>query len=84
MDYKVLVKLLVPEVEKSYEIYLPINRTIREVCKLINKLINEDTSGLYPIREDLAICNRFTSEIYKYETYIRDTDIRNGSQLVVF
>lgn len=84
MDYKVLVKLLVPEVEKSFEIYLPINRTVREVCKLINKLINEDTSGLYPIREDLAICNRFTSEIYKYETYIRDTDIRNGSQLVVF
>lgn len=84
MDYKVLVKLLVPEVEKSYEIYLPVNRTVKDVCKLINKLINEDTSGLYPIRDNLTICNRFTSEIYKFETYIRNTDIRNGSQLVVF
>lgn len=79
-----MVKLLVPEVEKSYEIYVPINRTVKQVCVLINKLINEDTDGAYPIREDLAICNRFTSEVYKYETYIRNTDIRNGSQIVVF
>lgn len=84
MDYKVLVKLLVPEIEKSYEIYIPVNRTVKDVCKLINKLINEDTSGLYPIRDNMAICNRFTSEIYKFEVYIRNTDIRNGSQLVVF
>ncbi len=84
MDYKILVKMLVPEVEKTYELYLPVNRTILDVCKLVNRLVNEDTSGAYPIREDVKICNRFTSEIYGYNMYVRDTNIRNGSQLVFF
>ena len=84
MDYKVLVKLLVPEIEKNYEIFLPVNRTIKDVCKLINKLVNEDSSGVFPIKENIMLCNRFSSQVYPYEKYVRDTDIRNGSQLVLF
>lgn len=83
MDYKVLVKLLVPEIEKSYELYIPINRTVRDVCKLINELVHEDTSGVFPIREDVVLLDRFSTNIYPYETYIRDTNIRNGSQIVL-
>ena len=84
MDYKILIKLIVPEVEQSYELYIPVNRTILEVCQLTNKLVNEDTSGVFPIREDIKICNRFSYEIYAYQSYVRDTNIRNGSQLVLF
>lgn len=84
MEYKVLIKLLVPEIEKTFEIYLPVNKTVGDVCKLINKLINETTSGVYPIKDKVALCNRFTSEFYSHEKYIRDTNIRNGSQLVFF
>ena len=84
MDYKVFIKLLVPEIEKSYELYIPINRTVRDVCNLINKLVNEDTNGAFPIKQDVVLCNRYRAVFYSYETYIRDTDIRNGSQLVFF
>lgn len=82
MDYKVLIKLIVPEVEKSYEIFIPINRTVGEVCMLINQLVNEDTSKAFPIKKEVALCNRLTSEFYPMKKYIRDTNIRNGSQLV--
>ena len=84
MEYKVLVTILVPEIEKNYEVYLPVNRAIGDVCKLINKLVNEDTYGLFPIRDDVLLCNRHTGEFYSYQSYIRDTNIRNGSQLVYF
>jgi len=84
MEYKVLVTILVPEIEKNYEVYLPVNRAIGDVCKLINKLINEDTNGVYPITNTIALCNKFTSELYPYEKLVRDTNIRNGSQLVFF
>ena len=84
MDYKILVKLIVPSVEKNYELYIPINRTIGDVCKLVNQMINEDTSGIFPIREDLKLCNRFSPDIYPYNQFVRDTNIRNGSQLVLF
>ena len=80
MEYKVLVTILVPEIEKNYEVYLPVNRAIGDVCKLIN----EDTNGVYPITNTIALCNKFTSELYPYEKLVRDTNIRNGSQLVFF
>lgn len=84
MDYKVLVKLIVPSVEKVYELYIPINRTIEEVCRLINQMVNEDTSGIFPIKEDIKLCNRFSPDIYPYKKYVRETNIRNGSQLILF
>jgi hypothetical protein len=84
MDYKVLVKLIVPEVERSYELYIPVNRTILEVIQLSNQLVHDDTDGIFPMQENIHLCNRFTSEIYASNVYVRDTNIRNGSQLVLF
>ena len=84
MDYKVLVLLIVPEVEKTYELYIPINRTIGDICKLTNQMVNEDTSGIFPIRDDVKLCNRFSQDVYPYNKYVRETNIRNGSQLVLF
>lgn len=83
MNYKVLVKLLVPEIEKSYEIYIPINRTVKDVCRLVNELVHDDTSGIFPIKDDIVLLDRFSTAIYPYDTYIRDTNIRNGSQIVL-
>ena len=84
MEYKVLVTILVPEVEKNFEVYLPVNKTIGEVLKLINKLINESTSGIFPMKNNLALCNSFTNEVYRFNKFVRDTDIRNGTQLVFY
>lgn len=83
MDYKILVKVLVPEIEKTYEVYIPINRTVKQVYELLNKMIIEDTLGQYPVKEKVHVCNRFTSELYYPDDYIRDTTIRNGTQIVI-
>ena len=37
MEFKVLVTILVPEIERNFEVYLPVNKTIGEVLKLIKK-----------------------------------------------
>ena len=39
MDYKVLIRLYVPEIEQNYEVYIPINKTISQVLILLNKLV---------------------------------------------
>lgn len=84
MDFKVLVTVYVPEIEKSYDLYLPINKTIGSICNLLVLLINEDTSNAYPKKKNYALCNRYNSQLYKFSDYLRDTDIRNGSQLVFY
>lgn len=81
--YKVLIKLYVPEIEETYEIYIPINKTISQVLLLINRLINNITNGIYPIKESISIYNRKTSKLYQPEEIIRNTDIENGTELVL-
>lgn len=83
MEYKVLVKLYVPEIEEEFEVYIPINKEIGEVCELICKLVN-DVSKVYPLKKNANLCNRKTGFIYDRHKIIRETDIRNASELILF
>ncbi len=83
MEYKVLIKLFVPEIEEIYEMYIPINKTVGEIAELLTKMIN-DLSKVYPIKKNVCLCNRYTGIIYEKNNLIRDTDIRNGTELIIF
>ncbi len=84
MEYKVLIKLFVPEIEQAYELYIPVNKTILQVSKLLNLILKDITSNIYPQKEIIHLVNRRTGELYKNESYIRNTDIRNGSQIIIY
>ncbi len=83
MEYKVLIKLYVPEIEQSFEMYIPINKTVSQVVILLNKLINNITNGVYPIKKNIYLYNRRIIETYDMSAVIRNTDIRNGTELVI-
>jgi hypothetical protein len=83
MDYKILIRLFVPEIDEIYELYIPINKYIGEISASLNKIVNE-LSKVYPIKNGIRLCNRRTGEIYKNNMPIRQTDIRNGTELVLF
>jgi len=84
MDYKVLVTVYVPEIERNFEFYIPINRRVELVIQLLNLAINNIMFEEFPIKDNLQLCNRRTGQIYDNGYYIRNTDIRNGTQLVLF
>lgn len=84
MDYKVLVSVFVPEIEEKYEFYIPVNKHIDSVIILMNYAINEIMYGQFPIRNNLQLCNRRTGQVYSNGNYVRNTDIKNGTQLVLF
>ena len=80
---KVLVKIILPEMDKSYDMYLPINRKVGNTIKLINKMLNEITLGEYKASIHQCLYNKLTGMIYDNGALIVDTDIRNGSSLVL-
>ena len=84
MDYKILIKLFLPELEQSFEMYIPVNRTIGQVIELMNKVVNDITLNVYPIKEGLQLMNRINNTFYEYNDLIRNTNIRNGTELVMF
>ena len=82
MEYKVLIKLFVPEIEEVFEVYIPINKTVGEVSGLLNQLVHS-LSDVFPLGGVMHIYNRRTNELYNTGLLIRDTDIRNGTELVM-
>ena len=83
MKNKVLVKLKVPEIDKEYDIYLPINKKIGNIIILLNKAINELSNNEFKISTTNSLYNSSTGERYDFNTILLDTNIRNGSVLTL-
>ena len=82
MTDKVLVILYVPLIEKKYEVFLPISHRVDEILVLVSKAVKEISNDNYTFRNDERLYNRITGQEYKFTDLIKNTNIRNGSQLV--
>ena len=83
MKNKVLVELVVPTIESSFDVYLPINKRIGNIITLLNKTVSEFSEGCYEGNEKTSLYNRDTSEKYDVNTLLYNTDIRNGTTLIL-
>lgn len=83
MDNKVLVNVSVPEINRSYDVFLPVNRKIGNIIGLLNTAINELSNGDFPVSEDNALFNADTGELYSIDVLLFDTSIRNGTKLIL-
>ncbi len=83
MKNKVFVKIIVPEIDKSYDVYLPVNKKIGNIIILLNQSISEMTDGELELSKENELYNRLTKERYLPNTLLINTNIRNGSELVL-
>ena len=83
MKNKVLVEHVVPDIDEIYNVYLPINRRIGNIVILLKKAIYELTSGVYSENTDSYLYNVETGEKYAINSLLRDTNIRNGTRIVL-
>lgn len=79
----VFVKLLIPEIDQSFDIYLPINKKIGNIINLINEAISEMTNGEMIKSKSNKLYNKNTLEKYNPDTLLYNTNIRNGSVLIL-
>lgn len=84
MKNKVLVKIIFPELGRQYDVFIPVNEQIWKINKLITKSIF-DLANL-PIdlkKSDYVFFNKTLGKIYDNNDIILNTDIRNGTELVL-
>ena len=79
---KILVKLIIPELETEYDVYLPITKKIGNIIKLLIKAIVE-MGYEYDDNVKIALYNRKTGEKYEPNKILVETNIRNGTELVL-
>lgn len=80
---KVLVKLYVPMLEEQYEIWIPLNKRIYNVIGLLVKAVNEFSDGYYQPSKMPNLYDKSTAKVYDANLSIRQTAIRNGSEIVL-
>ena len=80
---KILVRIYVPVMGKQYDVKLPLNRKIGNTIVLLLKGINELSLANYEPEIAPALYNKNTGISYDYQAVIKDTDIKNGTELIL-
>ncbi len=80
---KILVELEIPVIEKKYDLFIPINKKIGTIKSLIESSLLELTDNSYEIKEDTNLFSKDTGTIYDVNQTVRDTDLKNGSRIIL-
>lgn len=83
MNSKILVELIVPDIEKTYTIFIPLNKKIGNVILLLCKSIRELNNNEDIISNNACLYNRETNEIYTPNQLVKDSTIKSGSTLIL-
>lgn len=83
MKNKILIELVVPILEKSYDVYIPVNRKVGNTIELLQKSISEMSGGYFKETSQTALYSSLTGDRYPIDIQIRATDIRNGSRVIL-
>ena len=80
---KILIKLYVPMLEEIYDVWIPPHKRIYNLIILLVKAINELNDNCYNTSKMPILYNKLTAEAYDFNLRVKDTNIRNGLELIL-
>ena len=83
MNNKVLIKLIMPEYDISYDLFIPVNEVVWKLKKLILKSIQDLSGVVINNSVEYVFLNKDNSRIYNNNEIVINTDIRNGTELIL-
>lgn len=83
IENKVLVSVNVPILEKKYDIYFPVNRKISNVIGMVKSSLYDLSQGIFDVDADYVLYNKENGEAYDMNILVRESNIRNGSQVIL-
>ncbi len=83
MNNKILIELEIPLIEKKYDLFIPINKKIGTIKHLIENALVDLTDNAYVPRDDSNFYSKETGQIFDINKTVRDTELRNGSRIIL-
>ena len=83
IESKVLVSVNIPILEKKYDIYFPVNRKISNVIKMIKSSLVQLSQESFDVNANYILYNKENGEPYDMNILVRDSNIRNGSKVIL-
>ena len=82
MNNKVLIKLIAPEFDVCYDVFIPVNEVIWKIKKIFIKSISDLNNLSLDINDDYVLINKNSSKVYNNNEVVINSDIRNGTELL--
>ena len=80
---KILLEVYIPLIQEEYDIFVPINKSIGTIKNIIEKGIMDLSTSGYQAKEDTNLYSKDTGEIYDVNQKLIDTDLKNGSRIIL-
>lgn len=80
---KILLEVYIPSIEKEYDIFVPVNKKIGTIKKMIETGITDLTDDVYSISDDTNLYSKDTGNMYDVNVSLIDTDLKNGSRIIL-
>ena len=80
---KILVEIEIPIIEKKYDIFIPINKKVGTIKQFIDTALVELTDNSFTPSDSENFYSKETGEIYDINKTVRDTDLKNGSRVIL-
>ena len=72
---KILLEVYIPSIEKEYDIFVPVNKKIGTIKKMIETGITDLTDDVYSISDDTNLYSKDTGNMYDVNVKLIDTDL---------
>jgi len=83
MDNKVLVKLIVPELDSNFDVFSPVNEVIWKIIKMLVKSVSDLKKVKIDKNKNFVLINKINTRVYNSNEILINTDIRNGTELIL-
>ncbi len=80
---KILLEVYVPSIEKEYDVFVPISKRVGTIKTLIERGILDFAGDGFQVKEDSNFYSKTTGQIYDVNSKIIDTDLKNGSRIIL-
>lgn len=80
---KILLEVFIPLIEEEYDVFVPVNKTMGTIKKIIEKGIIDLSDHGYTMKEDTNLYSKETGDIYNVNLKLTETDLKNGSQVIL-
>ena len=80
---KVLIDIFLPAINRSFEVYIPLDSKFYEITPLVSKMLSELSNGLFISGDDSILYERKTGNILNTNMSARQLNIKNGDNLML-
>ncbi|MCA1030229.1 methyltransferase [Bacillus timonensis] len=80
---KILIEVFVPSIEKTFDVFIPLNLKLHEVELLISGAIADLSNGYFIRSEDTVLCDREKGIILDINQSAMELGFKNGTTLML-